>query len=100
MTSGTASVTYSPNSTNVDKGATVTFIRSGSYTLLATVRDAGGITATSSVMVALSQSLRQIAISPSSASVLVGASQTFTAAASDQFGQPMATAPTFSWTAR
>jgi hypothetical protein len=99
MTAGPAAVTFSANGTNGAKGATVTFTRSGSYTLGVTVRDAGGLTATSSVTVAVNQTLTQIAVSPSSASVLVGASQSFSAAASDQFGQPMAAPPAFAWTA-
>jgi hypothetical protein len=43
------------------------------------------------------QTLTSIAVSPTSANVLTGAAQQFTATALDQNGSPMATQPPFSW---
>ncbi len=44
------------------------------------------------------QTLTAITVSPSSASVAVGATQQFTATAYDQYGAAMATQPAFTWT--
>ena len=48
-------------------------------------------------LAAASQNLTSISVSPSSASVLVGATQQFTATGLDQNGAPMAVQPTFTW---
>lgn len=52
-TSGTppAAVTFSANGTNAAKNTVATFSANGSYTLVATIKDASGATATSSVAV-------------------------------------------------
>jgi hypothetical protein len=89
-------VTFSPNGTNASKNSTATFSAAGSYTLTATIRDAGGLTTTSSVGVTVSQTLTTVTVTPSSASVAVGGTQQFTAAARDQFGNTMTA--TFTWT--
>ncbi len=49
-------------------------------------------------LAAVSQTLTSISVSPSSASVLTGGTQQFTATGLDQSGSPMATQPTFVWT--
>ena len=50
-------------------------------------------------MVAVSQTLTSIALSPNTVAVLQGADQQFTAQGLDQFRQAMATQPTFAWSA-
>lgn len=45
----------------------------------------------------VTQTLTSVSVTPSSASVVVGATQQFTATALDQNGSPMATQPTFTW---
>jgi Bacterial Ig-like domain (group 2) len=50
-------------------------------------------------LAAVSQTLTSISVSPSSASILVGATQQFAATGLDQNGSPMATQPTFTWAA-
>ena len=94
--SGPAAVSFSANGTNGAKNTTAGFSQSGSYTLTATIRDAYGLTATSSLPVTVSQTLTSIAVSPASAAVRVGGTQQFTASAADQFGKPMS--PAFTWT--
>src|SRR5712671_4721507 len=90
-------VAFSPNGTNAASSSTATFTRAGSYTLEVTIRDAQGQSVTSSVAVNVSQTLTAVAVTPSSATVAPGGTQQFSATARDQFGQPLSSAPPFSW---
>lgn len=92
-----AAVTFSPNGTNAAKSSTATFTRAGTYQLTVTVADAQGLTATSNVTVTVNQTLTSVVVTPGSATVAPSATQAFAAAARDQFSQPMATTPTFTW---
>ena len=58
-TTGTppAPVTFSDNGDNTAKNTTATFSQAGNYTFQVTITDVGGLTATSSVDVAVSQTL-------------------------------------------
>ena len=98
-TTGTppAAVNFSPNGTYLAKNSTATFSKYGNYTFQVTITDPGGLTATSSVSVAVNQSLTTVVVSPSSVSLNVGAMQQFTATGRDQFVAIMATQPTFNW---
>ena len=93
-----AAVTFSANGSNAAKTAVATFTKAGSYTFQVTITDAGGAIATSSVTVTVNQTLTTIGVLPASATLQTGATQPFTAAASDQFGQALATQPPFAWT--
>ena len=73
------------------------FSQAGSYTFLVTIADAFGLTTTSSVSVAVCQSLTSIAVTPSSVTLATGAQQQFSAVAYDQFGIAMSLQPTFAW---
>ncbi len=99
-TTGTppAAVAFSANGTNAAKNATATFSKAGSYTFQVTVRDQGGLSATSSVAVTVNQTLTSIVVSPASASVNTSATQQFTATARDQFATSLSAQPTFTWT--
>ncbi len=99
-TTGTppAAVTFSANGTNAAKNTTATFTKAGSYTFQVTVKDAPGLTVTSSIAVTVSQTLTSIVVSPTTATVNTGATQTFTATARDQFATNLTTPPTFTWT--
>ena len=55
------------------------------------------LTTTSSVTVTVAQTLTQIAVTPAAASVADSATQAFTATATDQFGQTIASQPAFTW---
>jgi len=91
------SVTFTPNGTNAAKTSTATFTAAGDYTLTVTVRNAEGITATSSVPVRVKQTPTSIAVSPASASVVFGGTQSFSAQQRDQFATAMTTQPSFAW---
>jgi endonuclease/exonuclease/phosphatase family metal-dependent hydrolase len=92
-----AAVGFSANGTNAAKNTTATFQATGNYTLTATVRDAPGLTVTSSVRVRVVQAAAGLVVTPGSATLVVNATQAFTAALADQFGQPMA--GSFTWSA-
>jgi hypothetical protein len=63
---------------------------------LVTVKDSLGLSSTSSVTVNVVQILSGISITPANVTLAKGATQQFSAAAVDQFGQAMATQPSFS----
>jgi len=92
-----APVSFSANGTNAAKNVTARFSRAGTYTLQATIADAGGQTVSSSTTATVSQTPAAVAVSPASATVAPNAAQQFTAAAVDQFGLALATQPAFSW---
>ncbi len=96
--SGPGSVSFSSNGSNASKNTTATFSQSGTYTLKVTVTDQGGLTATSQVNVTLNQTLTSMSVTPASVSVTPGATQQLSASALDQFGNPMAQQPAFTWT--
>jgi hypothetical protein len=98
-TTGTppAAVTFSANGTNAAKNTTATFSKAGNYTLQVTAQDQPGLTATSSVVVTVAQTLTSIVVTPSSATVEPLSTQQFAATARDQFSVALATQPTFAW---
>jgi len=98
LPSGAASPTFSTNGTNAAKQTMATFSMAGTYGFTVTIADAGGLTTTSSVNVVVNQSLTSIAVSPASVTVKVGGTQQFAATARDQFGNVLATQPSFTWT--
>ncbi len=92
-----AAVSFSANGTNAAKSTTATFARAGDYSLQVTIADGGGLTATSSVNVSVTQTLSGIVIAPSSASVAADGTQQFAATSVDQFGVAMSLPPGISW---
>ena len=92
-----AAVGFSANGSNVSKDTTATFTAAGSYSFQVTIADPTGATATSSVNVAVSQTLTAITVGPPTASLGTGATQQYTATTEDQFGAPLASQPTFTW---
>jgi hypothetical protein len=99
-TTGTppAAVTFSVNGTNAAKNTTATFTKAGSYTLQATVKDQGNLTATSSIAITVNQTPTSIVVAPTSASLTTSGTQLFTATARDQFTTNLTTQPPFTWT--
>jgi hypothetical protein len=59
--------------------------------------DANGVYGFASLTVIAASKVTSITVSPSSASVAAGGTQTFTAIAYDQYGQALSQQPTFSW---
>ncbi len=90
-------VSFSENGTNAAKTTTATFTAAGTYTFTVTVRDAEGLTATSSVNVVVEKTPASIVVTPSSAGVIYGATQIFTASVLDQFGAALAVQPGITW---
>lgn len=94
---GPAAVTLSRNANNAAKETVATFTRPGTYTFTATITDAGGLKATSSVVVNVAQRLTSIAVSPATARVLPGTVTALRAIGSDQFGAVLSVQPAFVW---
>src|SRR5204862_32931 len=59
-----AAVAFSANGTNAAKTSTATFTKTGSYSFQVTIKDQGNLTVTSSVTVAVNQTLTSIVVSP------------------------------------
>jgi hypothetical protein len=96
---GAVAPTYSVNGTNAAKNTTATFHQAGNYTFQVTIRDASGLSTTSSVGLTVNQTFTSVGVSPATCTVVQGGSQQFTATTLDQFGQAMATQPSsFTWT--
>jgi Bacterial Ig domain/Calcineurin-like phosphoesterase len=92
-----APVAFSANGTNAAKNTVGTFTRAGTYSVQVTIRDAGSLTATSSVTVTVSQALTSIVVTPPSPSVAAGGTQLFTATGNDQFGAALSPQPAVTW---
>jgi regulation of enolase protein 1 (concanavalin A-like superfamily) len=90
-------VTFNRNGTNAAKNATATFTKAGSYNFKVTIMDTGGLSVTSSVSATVNQTFTSIALSPTTPSISPLGTQQFTAIAKDQFGNPMAPQPSFTW---
>ena len=97
MTSGPAAVTFSANGTNAAKNTTATFTKAGSYVFLVTIRDAGGLSTTSSVTVTVNQTLTTINVTPATFALPLNGTKQFSASALDQFGMAMNSQPSFTW---
>jgi aryl-phospho-beta-D-glucosidase BglC (GH1 family) len=99
-TTGTppAPVSFSVDGSNAASNTVATFTKAGSYTFQATITDAG-LSVTSSVEVTVDQTLSSVVVTPATASVTTGATEQFSAQADDQFGNPMASQPSFTWSA-
>ena len=95
---GPAAATFTPNNSNAAKNSLVGFKKQGSYTLTATIKDASGLTVTSSVNVVVNQTYTSINVTPAGAYVKPSTNKQFSASALDQFNLAMTAQPTFSWT--
>jgi hypothetical protein len=97
LPAGATAPTYSINATNAAKNTTATFYTAGAYTFTVTVSDGQGNSVTSSVSVWVAQTLKTIAVTPSTSALAESASQAFTAVGYDQFGAALAAQPAFTW---
>ena len=91
MTSGPAAVTYSANGTNAAKTTVAMFTKAGSYTFLATITNASGLSTASSVSVTVAQTLKTVALAPSGSQ--------FTVTGTDQFNNSLTPSSPFAWPA-
>jgi PKD repeat protein len=92
-----AAVSFSANGTNAAKNTTATFTAAGTYNVVVTLRDAGGQTIQSTFAVVVNQTITSISVSPESVAVDANSTQQFAATAADQFGNPLAVQPAFTW---
>ena len=92
-----ADPSFSVNDTNGAKNTTATFSAAGVYVFQVTVRDAKGLSVTSTVTVTVKQVLKTIQVTPTPINIPAGTSFQFNAVALDQFGNAMAQQPTFFW---
>ena len=84
-----AGVAFSANGTNAAKSTLATFPGTGNFTLTATIQDTAGLSITSAVKVRVVQAAASLALSPTSATLPVNATQSFAATLLDQFNNPM-----------
>jgi uncharacterized repeat protein (TIGR01451 family) len=95
--SGPSGVTFdSNNGMSNASSETVHFSQAGTYTFLVKVTNSSNQSSTSTVTVTVQQTLTSITVAP--ATVTDGASAQLSATAIDQFGNPLATQPSFVWT--
>jgi hypothetical protein len=92
-----AAVTFSANGTNAAKNAVATFTKAGDYSFQVVIKDAANLTVTSPVNVTVVPTLTSIVVTPATASVVNGNTQTFTATARDQFATALTMQPGFTW---
>ncbi|MFM2221542.1 MAG: hypothetical protein RLZZ553_1290 [Verrucomicrobiota bacterium] len=96
---GPAAITFTPNATNSAKSCTAEFQTAGDYVATVTIRDAQGLSTTSSVNLRVTQTISRLEVTPAVASLNVGATQTFQATQLDQFGHQISSPPpSLQWT--
>ena len=97
--------TFLVNGTNAAKNDAVTFTKAGTYSLTVKIVDAGGLSVSSVKSVTVLPTLASIRlttpsgllVSPTSPLTVSAASQTLVAQGLDQFGNALATTPSFTW---
>ncbi len=94
---GPAPVTFQSNDSNAAKDSSAVFSRAGAYTFTATISDPGGSSVNSVFSYTVPQIESQVAVTPATATVTDGQTQSLTAQASDQFGHPMSPPPAVTW---
>ncbi|HZW33616.1 MAG TPA: hypothetical protein VFF52_23045, partial [Isosphaeraceae bacterium] len=96
MPSGATALSFSVNVNSSAKNTTARFYAAGNYTFQATITNGDGFSRTASVSVTVNQAASSIAISPASATVADGNTQTFSASVKDQFGAAISS-PSLTW---
>lgn len=95
---GPAPVFFLPNGSTTAAATTATFEALGDYSITVTVTGTGGLSSTSSVVVRILATADGIDLTPSTVSLAVGATQSFSAVLLDQFGTPLPSQPSsFAW---
>ena len=97
VASGPGTAGFSASGDNAAKATEASFGSTGDYQVAVQVADAVGLTTTGTINLRVVQTASDLSLSPASATVPVGGSQTFTATLMDQFGVPMSSgAPVWS----
>ncbi|MGN6370266.1 MAG: LamG-like jellyroll fold domain-containing protein, partial [Phycisphaerae bacterium] len=95
---GPAPVSYSDNATNSAKNTTATFSAAGNYSFTVTITNPSvGTTVTSTVLVTVNQTPSGFAVTPLSATVVPSGVLQLAAGTVDQFGNPIGTAASITW---
>jgi hypothetical protein len=94
---GAADPDFLPNGSHAAKNSVATFSSAGTYSLAVAIADGAASVATSSVIVNVDQSLTSIVVTPVNVNVSRNGTQQYAASGLDQFGQPLAVQPAFSW---
>jgi hypothetical protein len=89
--------TYGINGSNAAQNTLVTFYKSGTYVLRATIEDVTGKMVSSDVTVTVKPTLTSIVITPSNPTVADDGTQQFQATGKDQFGAAMWAQPSWTW---
>lgn len=97
MVSGPAAASFLPNGNNTSKNSVATFTAVGTYVLRVTVADLLGKSVSSDVTINVAQVLTAVTVTPAAALLAAGQTQQNAAIARDQFGNALATQPTFDW---
>jgi SdrD B-like domain len=96
-TTAPAPVSFSINADNAAQNTAVTFAAPGNYVFQVAIEGNGGLMTTSTVEVAVEDTLSSVSVSPSSATVDGDQSRQFSATGYDQFGLVIVDQPTFAW---
>ncbi|MHB1423796.1 MAG: S53 family peptidase [Gemmataceae bacterium] len=94
---GAEAPTFSVNASNAAQNTLVAFHAAGNYTFQATITNIYGLSVTSTVNVTVNQTPSSISLTPAGGSLNDNSSLQFSAAALDQFGQPMSIQPSWNW---
>jgi fibronectin type 3 domain-containing protein len=94
---GSLPPSFSDNGDDTSDNVTATFTAAGNYTFEVTVTDGAGNVTTDQVLVTVQQTATSIHVTPDYATVQPASTKQLSAAELDQFGQPMTTQPSFSW---
>lgn len=91
-------VFFSPDADNAAKTSTAFFEGAGDYILAINVRDAEGLSSSTSINVRVYQTASAIEVEPLSTSVTLGGTRAFSATVVDQFSSPLSSQPAaFTW---
>jgi hypothetical protein len=89
-------VTFSVNGTNAAQSTTAHFYQAGTYTLTATITDASGYSATSSVVVTVQQTVTTLYVLPPKVGMAFGTTQQYILSATDQYANTIFS-PAVAW---
>ena len=95
---GTPTPAFSVNDSHAASDTTVTFYGVGNYVFTVTMTDEQGRSTVSRVAAQVQPTISSISVTPASDDAYVGGPDQMSATATDQFGSPLVTQPSFEWT--
>jgi hypothetical protein len=94
---GAHAVLFSDNGDDFAKDVTARFFKDGGYVFQCTITDVNGQTTTSDVKVVVEQTAKQLKLEPHGTDIVAGKTEQFIGVVLDQFGHPMRTDPTITY---